>query len=326
MAQRPIWRGHLRLALVSCPIALFNARHSREALSFNLINPATRSRVRMVTVDGETGDELRRSDLVKGYEFEKNRYLLLDESDFDAARTETSTVMKVDKFVVTGSIDPVYFDASYYMAPDGDAAADVYSVLYQAFVETGRVGLSRVTMARRERAVVITPIAGGLAVHTLLEERDLNKASDVFASALAHTPDDEMVGLAKQLIARQEGVYDPADVEDRYETRMRAVIDAKLKGQGVQPEQASVSQNGNVIDLMAALKKSLGVAPEAQKTTVPVKGARKSAKATPTAGELRAQPTLKLPIAGGRKAVAHDVLPASTEATTKLTPARRRKA
>ena len=261
MALRPIWRGHLRLALVSCPVALFNARHDREGLHFNLINPATGNRVRMVTLDGETGEELRRSDLAKGYEFERHRYVLLDDADFDAARTETSTVMKVDKFVEAGSIDPVYFAASYYMAPDGDAGDDVYAVLQQAFEQTGRVALSRVTIARRERAVLIAPMPGGLAVHTLLEERDLNPASEVFGPALSHKPDPEMVALAKQLIARQAGAYDAADVEDRYETRLRAVIDAKLKGQGVTAEASPIRQD-NVVDLMAALKKSLGQSTE----------------------------------------------------------------
>ena len=258
MAQRPIWRGQLRLALVSCPVALYNARHSREALSFHLINPETGHRVRMLTVDGETGDEVRRSDLVKGYEFEKNRYLLLDDEDFESARTETSTVMKVDKFVEAGSIDPVYFDSSYYMAPDGDGADDVYAVLREAIAETGRVALSRVTIARRERAVLITPMEGGLAVHTLLEERDLNKAADVFGHALSGKPDPEMVTLAKQLIKRQAGTYDPSDVEDRYETRLRAMIEAKMAGEGLQPEEEPPIKQSNVVDLMAALKKSLG--------------------------------------------------------------------
>ena len=258
MAQRPIWRGHLRLSLVSCPVALFNARHERESLRFHYINPQTGNRVRMVTLDSETGDELRRSDLVKGYEFEKHRYLLLDDEDFEAARTDTSAVLKVDKFVPAGSIDPVYFDGSYYMAPDGDAGDDVYGVLRQAFVETGFVALSRVTMARRERAVLITPMAGGLAVHSLLEERDLNRASEFFGNYVADSADPEMVGLAKQLIKRQAGTYDPADVEDRYETRMRAVIDAKLQGQGLTPDSAPAVRESNVIDLMAALKKSLG--------------------------------------------------------------------
>ena len=296
MAQRPIWRGHLRLALVSCPVALFNARHSREALNFHLINPDTGNRVRMVTQDAETGAELRRGDLVKGYEFEKHRYLLMDDADFDAARTETSTVMKVDKFIESGSIDPVYYDASYYMAPDGGAADDVYSVLYHAIQETGRVALSRVTMARRERAVLITPMAGGLAVHTLLEERDLNSAADVFGHALAHEPDVEMVSLAKQLIARQIGTYNPADAEDLYETRLRAVIDAKLQGQGVQPEALPTVANSNVVDLMAALKKSLGqVLPE-----TPPAVSRKPKKIN-SPESARQQTSLKLPLEGGKK-------------------------
>ncbi len=275
MALRPIWRGHLRLALVSCPVALFNARHDRETLRFHLINPATGNRVRMVTLDGETGEELRRGELSKGYEFERHRYLLLDEEDFEAARTETSTVMKVDKFVEAGSIDPVYYDASYYMAPDGDAGDDVYAVLQKAFAETGRVALSRVTIARRERAVLIAPVDGGLAVHTLLEGRDLNSASEVFGKALDHPADAEMVALAKQLIVRQAGKYDPADVEDRYETRLRAVIEAKLKGQGLQAAEPEAARPGNVVDLMAALKKSLGQTAE--------KPAAKPARATKAA-------------------------------------------
>ncbi len=238
-------------------MALFNARHERESLKFHLINPQSGNRVRMVTLDAGTGDELRRSDLVKGYEFERNRYLLLDDEDFEAARTETSAVLKVDKFVPAGSIDPVYFDGSFYMAPDGDAGDDVYGVLRQAFVETGFVALSRVTMARRERAVLITPMEGGLAVHTLLEERDLNRATDIFGHHSTKT-DPDMVALARQLIERQAGTYDPADVEDRYETRMRAVIDAKLQGQGLVAEAAPAAKHSNVVDLMAALKKSLG--------------------------------------------------------------------
>ncbi len=282
MALRPIWRGHLRLALVSCPVALFNARHDREALHFHLINPGTGNRVRMVTQDGETSEELRRADLVKGYEFERNRYLIMAEDDFEAARTETSTTMKVDKFVTAGSIDPVYFDASYYMAPDGDAGDDVYAVLQTAFKETGCIALSRVTIARRERAVLIAPVSGGLAVHTLLEERDLNRASDVFSKTMTHKPDTEMVALAKQLIARQAGHYDPADVEDRYETRLRAVIAAKLEGQGLQADAATPVRQDNVVDLMAALKKSLGQTPETARPPRRV-GAAKQGKEAPAA-------------------------------------------
>ena len=272
MAQRPIWRGQLRLALVACPVALYNARHEREALHFHLINPATGSRVRMVTQDADTGDELRRGELVRGYQFEKDRYVILDEDDFDSARTESSTTMRIDKFVDAATIDPIYFDSSYYMAPDGDAADDVYGVLRQAIEETGKVALTRIVIARRERAVLIVPIQGGLAVHTLLEERDLNSASGLFDKVAGKPVDPEMVQLAKQLVTRQVGVYDPSDVEDRYETRLRDIIAAKLKGEGARQEAVVAVERGNVVDLMAALKKSLG-----QTTERPAKALRKRA-------------------------------------------------
>ena len=144
MAARPIWRGHLRLALVSCPVALWNAKHDRATIRFNLINPETGNRIRMMTVDAETDEELQRRDLVKGYEFRKNQYLLLHDEDFDSVKVESSSVMNIEKFVEIDSIDPIYYASSYYLAPDGDAGRDVYAVLREAIAETGRVALARV--------------------------------------------------------------------------------------------------------------------------------------------------------------------------------------
>jgi len=125
MALRPIWRGHVRLALVSCPVALYNARHDRAGIRFNLINPETGNRIRMVTQDAETEKEVERRNLVKGYEFRKGEYVLLEDADFESVRVESSSVMTIEKFVEAESIDPVYFDSSYYVAPDGDAGRDV---------------------------------------------------------------------------------------------------------------------------------------------------------------------------------------------------------
>ena len=162
MAQRPIWRGHLRLALVSCPIALYSANHDRGSLHFNLINPKTGNRIRMISQDAETGDSVSRKDLVKGYEFKKDNYLILEDEDFDSARIESSTTVKIEKFVDAGSIDPIYFDASYYMAPDGAGGDDVYVVLRDAIASTGKVALSRVVIARREHPIAIMPMGKGL--------------------------------------------------------------------------------------------------------------------------------------------------------------------
>jgi DNA end-binding protein Ku len=258
MPQRPIWRGHLRLALVSCPVALYSANHDRGSLHFNLINPKTGNRIRMITQDAETGDTLSRNDLTKGYEFKKDNYIIIDDEDFESARIESSSTIKIEKFVDANSIDPIYFDSSYYLAPDGDAGEDVYVVLRDAIARSGKIALSRVVIARREHPIAIMPMGKGLVAHTLHEERDLNDYTELFDHLPSAKPDADMIRLATQLIDRQSGRYDPADTEDRYETRLRAVIDAKLKGEGIEPEEASEPERSNVVDLMAALRKSLG--------------------------------------------------------------------
>ena len=287
MPQRPIWRGHLRLALVSCPIALYSANHDRGSLHFNLINPRTGNRIKMTTQDAETGDTLSRGDLVKGYEFKKDHYLIVDDEDFESARIESSTTVKIEKFVDTNSIDPIYFDASYYVAPDGDAGQDVYLVLRDAIASTGKIALSRVVIARREHPIAIMPMGKGLVVQTLHEERDLNDYGAIFDHLPSTKPDPDMIQLATQLIDRQTGKYDPADIEDRYETRLRAVIDAKLKGEGIEAETTEEPDRSNVVDLMAALRKSLGQTEEkadASKRATAPKAAAKP-KAVPKAKE-----------------------------------------
>jgi DNA end-binding protein Ku len=258
MAERPIWRGHLRLALVSCPIALYTAHHERSNLHFHFINPKTGNRVRMVTLDAQTDAELSRGDLARGYEFEKDQYVLLDDDDFEKARIDSSSMLNIDKFVDADSIDPVYFDSSYYVAPDGDAAQDVYVVLRDAIRQAKAVALSRLVISRRERAVAVMPMQNGLILHTLYEARDLSDPKNLFAGVPKEKPEADMVKLATQLIERQSAKFEPEDVEDRYEARLREVIAAKIKGSGLKAARTEPETRGNVVDLMAALKKSLG--------------------------------------------------------------------
>jgi DNA end-binding protein Ku len=297
MAARPIWRGHLRLALVSCPVALYNARHDRGGIRFNLINPDTGNRIQMVTQDSGTGKELSRRDLVKGYEFRKNEYLLLTDEDFDSVSVESSSVMTVEKFVEADSIDPVYYDAAYYLAPDGAAGRDVYAVLRAAIAKTGKVALSRVVISQRERTIALRPTGDGLMAHTLYEDRDLNGSKELFEDLDGIKIEPEMVQLATQLVERQSGKYDASDLEDRYETRLRAMIDAKLKGEGIDLSEQPAPQPSNVIDLMAALKKSLGETPANPTAAAPAPVKRKKAAVSD-----QRQTGLKLPIKGGRSA------------------------
>jgi DNA end-binding protein Ku len=281
MAQRPIWRGHLRLALVSCPVALFSAKHDRSSIKFNLINPETGNRIRMLTVDSETEKEVERRNLVKGYEFKKNTYLLLSNEDLDSIKVESSEVMVVEKFVESSSIDPIYYDSGYFLAPDGSAGRDVYQILREAIGRTGRVALSRIVIGQRERVIALRLYENGLAAHTLYEQRDLNDASGLFDDPVP--VDEEMVKLATQLVDRQTGAYDPADIEDRYETRLRAMLDAKLKGEGIDVDAVPEPAASNVIDLMAALKRSLGETEE-QPAKAPAPGKpAKAAKSAPSA-------------------------------------------
>jgi DNA end-binding protein Ku len=290
MAVRPIWRGHLRLALVSCPIALHGVLRASGNLHFHFINPKTGHRVRTVTLDAETDKEVPRSALVKGYEFDKDRYVVLNDEDFESARIETSSTMTVDKFVARDAIHPIYFDTSYYMVPDGEAGQDVYVVLRDAIASSGMAALCRVVISRRERAVAVMPLDNGMVLHTLHEPRDLYAYDTQFEHVPAVKPDAEMVKLARQLIDRQKGKFQPADTEDRYEARLREVIDAKLKGEGIKPEAPAETRGDNVIDLMAALKRSLG---QGDKTS--------AAPATPTRKKAPRAPAKKAKRAPARK-------------------------
>jgi len=278
--RRPIWRGHLRLALVACPVALYPARHAAAELHFHWINPKTGNRVRMVTLDAGTEKEIERGDLVKGYEFKKDTYVLLDDADFERAKIESSAILEIAKFVPTDSIEPVFFDDSYYMAPDGEAGEQVFAVLREAIDTSGKVALSRLVLGRRERSVAIMPMDKGLVLHTLHDPKDLYDATELFEGLGHGKADAAMVKLAIQLIDRQSGRYDPEDLEDRYEAKLREVIDAKLRGVP-EPEPEPETRRDNVIDLMAALKQSLGQGAKAKPARKPV--AKKPAARKPAA-------------------------------------------
>jgi DNA end-binding protein Ku len=264
MAGHPLWRGHLRFALVSCPVALYTARRESGTVRFHLINPETRRPVRLQPVDAETGQPVPRRSLLKGYEFRKGQYLLLSDEDLKSAEIDSSWTLNVEKFVSTNSIEPLYFESSYYLVPDGDSGQDVYVVLREALRRAGRMALSRLVIARRERALAILPMQRGLVAHTLHEQRDIVDPSRLFSQIPDIRPAEELIELAIQLIDRQTGKFDPADMEDRYETRLRVLIEAKLHSERLQREAPTKAPGGQVIDLMAALKKSLGAADSSQ--------------------------------------------------------------
>ncbi|MEA2791702.1 MAG: end-binding protein Ku, partial [Acetobacteraceae bacterium] len=214
--------------------------------------------------------------------FKKNTYLLLTNEDLESIKVESSDVMTVEKFVDASSIDPIYYDTGYYLAPDGSAGRDVYQILREAIGRTGRVALSRIVIGQRERVIALRLYDKGLAAHTLHEQRDLNDASSLFDDPMP--VDEEMVKLATQLVDRQTAAYNSDDIEDRYETRLRAMLDAKLKGEGIDLEEAPEPEATNVVDLMAALRRSLAE-DDKQAATAATSSSAKSKAAKPPAAK-----------------------------------------
>lgn len=256
-ATRPIWRGHLRLALVSCPIALHATMRANGERHFHFVNPRTGHRVPMVTLDSETDKVTAHHDLVTGCEFAKNRYRLPDGEDFAQARIETSPTMAVGKFVDPRSIDPIWCDTSHHVTPDGAAGEDVIVVLRDALRDGGRAALSRLVMAQRERTVAIPAMGAGMVCHTSHAPRELYDAKSLFGTIPAQAPDAAMVRLAGPLTKRQTEAFAPESTEDRYDTRRREVIDARLRGKDITPHATEEPSRDDETDLMASLNASL---------------------------------------------------------------------
>jgi len=155
MAARPSWEGHLRLSLVTCPVALYPATTEAETVRFNLINPATNNRIRMKTVDAGTGEEVSRGDLVKGFEIAKGQYVLLDREDFEAVKLESTRTIDIEKFVPRETIDRLYWDVPYHLVPAGKTGMEAFAVIREAMKHKNKVALGRLVMSTRERICAI---------------------------------------------------------------------------------------------------------------------------------------------------------------------------
>jgi DNA end-binding protein Ku len=255
MAIRPSWEGHLRLSLVTCPVALYPATTEAETIRFNLINPATNNRIKMKTVDAGTGEEVSRGDLVKGFEVAKGEYILLGKDDFEAVKLESTRTIDIEKFVPRDSIDRLYWDMPYHLVPTGKTGTEAFAVIREAMKHRNMVALGRLVMNTRERICAIEIEEEGLLMTTLHTAEEVRKADEVARPQLPK-PDKQMLAIAEKIIEQQSGDFDPAEFTDRYEEALRAMIEEKKKGKPVKPSKPA-NDDGKVVDLMAALKKSL---------------------------------------------------------------------
>ncbi len=254
LSARPIWQGHLRLSLVSCPIALYGATSGANDVSFHLLNPETKNRIRMVPTDPDTGP-IDRAELVKGYEVSKNRYVILDNKELDAVKLETTHTLEIERFVKADDIDRLYWNDPYYLVPNDKSGTDAYVVIREALKETGHIALGRVVMHTRERLVALEPREKGIVAFTLRMRNEVVDPARAFADIPAGKPDKRMIEIAEKIISQQEGAFEPDRFKDRYETALRDLIRRKQKGEKI--VTAEPVEESNVIDLMQALQKSL---------------------------------------------------------------------
>jgi DNA end-binding protein Ku len=254
MAPRSSWKGHLKLSLVSCPVRLFNATSRSEKVSFHLLQKDTHNRIQMKPTDPELGP-VERADLVKGYEYEKDQYVVFSDEDFEKIQIDSSKAIVIEKFVDAKEVDPIYLDAPYYLAPDGAVAEETFRVIQHAMRDKDKVALSRIVLANRERLIALSCRDRGFLMMTLRTGDEVRDSKDYFTDIKDEEPEQEMLDLAEKLIAQKSGKFDPSEFKDRYHDAVVEMVKAKIKGQ--EPVLAKAPERGKVINLMDALRRSL---------------------------------------------------------------------
>jgi len=272
MATRPTWQGYLRLSLVSCPVALYTATSRSGEVHFNMLHKATNNRIKMIPTDPETGP-VDRADIVKGYEIEKGRYVVVTDEEIKAVKLETTRTLDIERFVDEADIDRLYWNDPYFLAPDGDMAVEAFTVIREAMKKAKKVALGRLVMHQRERLMALEAHEKGILAYTIRNHREVREAEEIFAHIKAVKPPAAMVDIAAKIIEQQEGAFDPSQFTDRYEEALRALIKEKEKGHTVKTPEAP--KEAEVIDLMEALKRSLGQPGGRRKSAEPPPGAKK---------------------------------------------------
>jgi DNA end-binding protein Ku len=256
MAARPSWQGHLRLSLVTCLVALFPATSEADTVRFNLINPETNNRIKMKTVDAGTGEEVSRSDLVKGFAIAKNQYVLLDKEDIEAVKLESTRIIDIESFVPAASIDRLYWDTPYHLVPSGKTGIEAFAVIREAMEKKRTIAIGRLVMSTRERICALEPGRDEIVLTTLRTHEEVRDVEEIGPIELPKA-DPQMLDIAEKIIDQQRGDFDPSLFVDRYEQALREVIQRKREGMPVAVASDEVPET-NVVNLMDALRRSLG--------------------------------------------------------------------
>ena len=298
MAARPIWRGQIRLALVSIPVELYSATKSGASIQFHQVHEPTGKRIKYEKVVPGVGP-VDRDEIVKGYEVSKGHYVLLDPEEIESVKLESRKTVDLVEFVDMRDIDPMYYDKPYFVVPADDLAEEAYVVIRDALKDSKKVGIGQLAMRGQEYVVALKPCGRGMLMETLRYADEVNKAQSYFREIGDHKPDEDMLDLASMLIEKKTGTFDPKEFHNRYVDALKDLIAEKQKRKGekvIQEPEGAPPKGSNVIDLMAALKKSLETGGgEKEKPKAKAKPAPRS-KARP-----RSTAAPKKKAAGGRK-------------------------
>src|SRR6188508_2490842 len=284
MAARPTWKGYIKVSLVTIPVRVYPATESSATISFNQLHAECQTKIQQKKWCPKCEREVTSSEVVKGYEFEKGRWVVVSDEDIQKVRVESTRIINLVQFADDSEIDPIYVDRAYYLAPDGPMAAEAFAVMREGM--EGKAGIGKVALYGREYLVAIRPQKKGLVMYTLHHDAEIRGIDQIeeLNSVPSKVKPEEMK-LAKQVIATFEGELNLKDYRDDYREGLRAIIDAKVAGQEiVAPEE---KEPPKVVDLMEALRRSLDAVSTDKKRPVKAELAKPAAKARPAANGAR---------------------------------------
>ena len=281
MAARPTWKGYLKISLVNIPVKVFPATDAAATLSFNQLHAECRSRIQQKRWCPQCQREVPNTDIVKGFEFEKGRYVVVDEEDIEKVRVDSTRVINLEKFTDDTAIDPIYFERSYYLAPDGAVAREAFAVIREGM--KGKAGIGKVALYGREYLVKVQPRERGLVMYTLRHANEIRSMDAI--EELADMPEKikpDEIKLARQVIGTFEGDVDFQSYRDDYQVGLREIIDAKIEGREIVAQE--IEAPPKVVNLMDALRRSLDTISTTKKKSVPAASVTRMPAAKKRAG------------------------------------------
>lgn len=278
---RAYWKGALKLSLVTCPVVLYPASTSVEKTRFHMINSETGNRLKQQMVDAQTGDIVEKDQKIRGYEISKGKFVEIEKEELEAVQIESSHTIDIDSFVPRDEIDRRYLNHPYYIAPDGKAGVDAFAVIRDAMKDQDRVALARIVLTNREHILAIEPLGKGLLATTLRFPYELRDEDEFFDDIKSPKISKDMIELATHILHSKAAHFDPSKFKDEYETALKSLVKRKAAGKPIKATEPEEKES-NVIDLMDALRQSLGggkaKSTGSSRRAQPARGAKKKAR------------------------------------------------